>query len=79
MKTLEATRVAGAWTRLSDVDGTPMGRLHATRRVNGALEPEALCGFRLPARALHTRPFAVFSATHPKACVDCVTEVRAEQ
>lgn len=74
---LAPTRLAGAWTRLSDKDGTPMGRLHAARRVNGALEPEALCGFRLPARALRSRPFAIFSTVHPKACVDCTTEARS--
>lgn len=74
MNTLAPPRLAGAWTRLSDKDGSPMGRLHAARRSNGALEAEALCGFRLPSRALRSRPFAIFSSAHPKACIACSLE-----
>lgn len=75
MSTLTSTRLAGAWTRQGGKGGqTPMGRLHAARRVGGALTPEALCGFRIPARALRARPFIIFSTEHPKACVNCATE-----
>lgn len=71
--TIAPPRLAGAWTR-STPSGSPMGRLHAARRINGALEPEALCGFLLPSRALRARPFAIFSTVHPKACVACAIE-----
>lgn len=79
MKTLttigKPLRLCGAWTRLGGKKGlTPMGRLHATRRVEGSLEQYALCGFKIPARALTLRPFTIFSSTHPKACIKCAIE-----
>ena len=73
---LTQTRLAGAWTRMSGK--TPMGRLHATRRDNGHLEPVALCGFKIPAKALRSRPFPLFDETHPKACSTCVVESWSE-
>lgn len=71
--TLAPPRLAGAWTR-TDPKGRPLGRLHAARRINGALEPDALCGFIIPAKALRLRPFAIFDETNPKACSTCVVE-----
>lgn len=68
-----STRLAGAWTR-TDARGKPMGRLHAARRIGGSLAPEALCGFRIPAKALVTRPYPIFDETNPKACSTCVVE-----
>lgn len=68
------TRLAGAWTRLNAANGSPMGRLHAARRVNGALEPHALCGYKIPDRELRLRPFQTFSVTHAKACPVCAAE-----
>lgn len=67
------TRLAGAWTR-TDPKGKPLGRLHATRRDSGHLEPVALCGFQIPAKALRTRPFPIFDETNARACVKCVIE-----
>jgi len=67
------TRLAGAWTR-TDAKGKPMGRLHAVRRDMGNLEPIALCGFVVPAKAMVTRPFPAFDETNRKACSMCVTE-----
>ena len=67
------SRLAGAWTR-TDPKGKPLGRLHAARRVNGSLEPVALCGFVVPARALRTRPFLIFDETIRNACATCVVE-----
>lgn len=71
---LTSTRTCGAWTR-TDPGGSPLGRLHAVRRVNGALEPNALCGLRLPAHTLTARPFIVFEADHAKACQICIAEI----
>lgn len=74
------SRLCGAWTRYGGKKGlTPMGRLHATRRINGSLEQVALCGFKIPARAMTTRPFAIFSITNPKACTMCVIESQTER
>lgn len=73
MDTLSRTRLAGAWTR-TDGKGKPMGRLHAARRVEGALEDVALCGFRLTEKSKRTRPFPAFDETNLQACATCVTE-----
>lgn len=70
---LTSTRTCGAWTR-TDPAGSHLGRLHAVRRVNGALEPNALCGLRLPKHTLTARPFIMFEADHAKACEICVEE-----
>ncbi len=72
MENQTKTRLAGAWTRMNGT--TPMGRLHAVRRVNGALEPNALCGFKVSEKAQRTRPFPIFNETEPHACSTCVTE-----
>ncbi len=71
------TRLAAAWTR-TDPKGKPLGRLHAVRRVNGSLEPEALCGFTIPAKAMRQRPFPIFDETNPRACSTCVVESWAD-
>ncbi len=71
--TLAPPRLAGAWTR-TDPAGKPMGRLHAVRRTDGVLAPEALCGFSVPAKAQRTRPFPIFDETNRKACSICVVE-----
>jgi hypothetical protein len=76
MENQTQTRLAGAWTRTGGTTRKPVpqGRLHATRRVMGSLEPVALCGFRIPAKAMTTRPFPIFDETNPRACSTCVTE-----
>lgn len=66
---MTSTRLAGAWTRSN---GT--GRFHAVRRAEGSLEERALCGFKVPSKALKTRPFPIFDETNPKACATCVVE-----
>lgn len=72
-------RLAGAWTRLGGTSGTtPLGRLHATRRVDGALAPVALCGYRIPARQIHLRPFPPFETDHAKACPICAEEAKSQ-
>lgn len=70
-------RLAGAWTRL-DSKNKPLGRLHAARRQDGTLAPEALCGFKIPATVARLRPFPTFDETSPKACSTCVTESWSE-
>lgn len=70
---LTSTRLCGAWTRTGP-SGSPLGRLHAVRRVSGALEPMALCGIRIPKHAMTARPFIVFEADSPKACEICIAE-----
>lgn len=72
MDTLPRTRLAGAWTRTGSRGG--LGRLHAVRRVAGALEERALCGFKIPAKAQRTRPFPIFEETDPRACSTCVVD-----
>ena len=69
-----SVRSMGVWTRLSEKDGSPMGRLHAAERVDGKLLPNALCGFTLPSRALNARPFTMFDPFNKKACVVCTAE-----
>lgn len=69
---ITTSRLAGAWTRMNGQ--TPLGRLHAARRVDGSLEPIALCGFKIPSKAIRTRPYPFFDETHPKACSTCVVE-----
>jgi len=69
-----SARSVGVWTRMSEKDGSPMGRLHAAERVDGSLLPDALCGFTLPSRALNTRPFMFFDSMNTKACTVCAAE-----
>jgi hypothetical protein len=71
------TRLAGAWTRATP-EGSPLGRLHAVRRVNGALESNAMCGLRLPEHTLTARPFIMFEPDHAKACEICIVEAEEE-
>jgi hypothetical protein len=73
VNTIPRTRVAGVWTRLAP-NGEPLGRLHAARRIEGALEERALCGFKISERQRRLRPFTIFDETDPKACATCVIE-----
>jgi hypothetical protein len=72
------TRLAGAWTRRGPKNA-PLGRLHAARRVNGSLDPIALCGFHLTEKALSLRPYPPFDETNRKACSICVVESWSER